>query len=105
MFNLFKREKIDAKKPPVIHKKKKSQRSFIGARFSRMNNFNASYSRINQDIETDYIALSLRAKALYENNEVVASYINYMIRSVLGHGFHLNVTSYNEDGNSDLIAN
>lgn len=104
MFQLFKRDKkVEA---PKTVKKKKAQRSFIGARFTRMNNFNESYSRINQDIETDYIALSLRAKSLYENNQIVASYINLMIRSVLGaNGFHLNVTSYNQDGNSDLIAN
>ena len=105
MFDIFKREKQN--KPPVIHeKKKKSVRSFIGARNTGMNKFNITFAKINQEIRTDGIALILRARSLYKNNETVNSFINLMLRSMLGNqGFILNVTSYNQDGNSDLIAN
>ena len=106
MFNLFKRDK--QQKPPVIHehKKKTQKRTFIGARNTGMNRFNQSYAKINRELQEDYIALVLRARSLYKNNETVNSYINLMLRSILGkQGFHLNVTSYNSDGTSDLYAN
>lgn len=106
MFDIFKREK-QQNKPPVIHdKKKKAVRAFIGARNTGMNKFNLSYAKINEQIRTDGIQLILRARSLYKNNETVNSFINLMLRSILGNqGFILNCTSYNDDGTSDLLAN
>ena len=62
--------------------------------------------KINGELKSDYIALTTRARDLAKNNQTVNSYINLMLRSVLGNvGFILNCTSYNEDGSSDRIAN
>ena len=91
----------NADKPPV----KLKHRSFVGAKTSPNNNFNTSFYKINAELKSDYIALTLRARALAKNNETVNSYINLMMRSVLGTGFTLNCTAYNDDGTSDLIAN
>lgn len=86
--------------------KKKLNRRFIGARSANNNRFNVSYNRINADLKSDYIALVTRARSLVQNNETVNSYINLMLRSVLGNtGFILNCTAYNDDGTSDRIAN
>ena len=105
MFNLFKRDKQE-NQPVIQPKKKKAVRAFIGARNTGMNKFNLSYAKINEQIRTDGIQLILRARSLYKNNETVNSYINLMLRSILGNqGFILNCTSYNDDGTSDLIAN
>ena len=89
-------------KPP----KKLSKRSFIGARNGLNNNFNVSFNKINGQLKSDYIALTLRARSLAKNNETVNSYINLMLRSILGaNGFTLNCTIYNDNDNSDIIAN
>lgn len=102
MFQLFKRNTQPQNEP----KKKRQIRSFIGARNTGMNRFNSTFARINQELKQDYLALVLRCREMYKNNETVNSYVNLMIRSILGNqGFILNVTSYNEDGTSDLIAN
>lgn len=88
-----------------LDKKIVKNRRFIGAKKS-MVNFNTSYQKINGELKSDYIALTLRARDLAKNNQTVNSYINLMIRSVLGNtGFVLNSTCYNEDGTSDNIAN
>lgn len=101
MFDFLKKK--DEKTAP---KKQKKQRFFNGARFTRNNNFNTTFNKINAEIRTDYIALTLRARALAKNNETVNSYINLMLRSVLGNtGFILNCTAYNADGTSDKVAN
>lgn len=100
MFNFF-RKKQENK--PV---KKRFNRSFIGARNTLSNNFNMSYTKINAELRQDLIALTLRARSLVKNNQTVNSYINLMLRSVLGNtGFVLNCTAYNADGTSDKIAN
>lgn len=101
MFNFFKRQQ--EKTSPKKHKKQ--VRSFIGARNTGMNRFNTTFARINQELKQDYIALTLRARQLYKNNETVNSYINLMIRNILGTGFILNVTAYNDDGTADIYAN
>ena len=77
-------------------KKKKYRRNFIGAANSLNNRFNTTYNKINAELRQDYIALTLRARSLVKNNETVQSYVNLMIRSVLGYqGITLNCTSYN----------
>lgn len=103
MFNVFKK----SQKQQVIKKvPKHAVRRFIGATNSEMNKFNISFAKINAELRQDYIALTLRARDLAKNNEFVNSYINLMIREVLGNiGFKLNVTAYNTDGTSDRIAN
>ena len=103
MFNWFKRsQKQEVKTAP----KKKHRRAFVGAFNTRNNNFNTTFAKINTELRQDLIALDLRARALVKNNETVASYINLMIRSVLGQqGIILNSTAYNDDGTSDVIAN
>lgn len=105
MFQMFKRSKKVENKE-VKQTPKRQKRAFVGAFNSLNNRFNASFEKINGELRNDYIALTLRARALAKNNEVVQSYINLMIRSVLGaNGFTLNCTSYNEDGTSDIVAN
>ena len=102
MFELFKRSKNTDNNVD----KKTKKRAFMGARNTGMNNFNVSYTKINAEIRTDGIALIQRARALYKNNAVVRSYIDLLIRSILGNqGFILNVTAYNDNGLSDTIAN
>lgn len=104
MFNFFNRNKQinDNAKP----KKKKQKRSFIGARFTQLNKFHESFATINNELKIDYIALTLRARALYKNSDIVNSYVNLMMRSVLGHtGFTLNATALNDDGSFDTKAN
>lgn len=104
MFNWLKKDKDN--KPLKSQKNKNLVRNFIGARASRMNHFNTTFARINEQLRTDYIALTLRARELYKNNETVKSYVDLMIRSVFGStGFILNCTAYNEDGTSDIVAN
>jgi len=56
-------------------------------------------------LRQDGIALVLRARELVKNNDVVASFVQALIRSVVGSGFRLNATSYNDDGTSDRVAN
>lgn len=88
------------------NKKPSAFRSFIGAKNTGMNRFNSTFARINQELKQDYIALCLRSRELYKNNETVHSYIDLMIRNILGNqGFILNVTAYAEDGTSDIQAN
>lgn len=102
MFGLFKRNRQEVK--PA--KKKQWFRSFIGAKPSAMARFNATYAKINAELRSDSIALTLRARDLAKNSAEVASYINVMVRNVIGApGFQLSVTSYNDDGTSDKIAN
>lgn len=101
MFDFFKKK--ENKNVPA---KKTVKRYFNGARFTKNNNFNTTFNKINAEIRTDYIALTLRARSLVKNNETVNSYINLMLRSVLGNtGFILNCTAYNADGTSDKVAN
>lgn len=103
MFNWFKRSQKQEVQKPV---KKKHRRAFVGAFNTRNNHFNTTFAKINTELREDLIALDLRARALVKNNETVASYINLMLRSVLGdNGFTLNCTAYNDDGTSDVIAN
>lgn len=103
MFNMFKRSKKIENK--VVKKPQKSRR-FVGAVNSPMTKFNSSFLKINGELKSDYIALTLRARDLAKNNETVASYLNLMLRSVLGNtGFILNSSCYNDDGSSDAIAN
>lgn len=104
MMNIFKR--IFSNNQEAPKKKKKYRRNFIGAANSLNNRFNTTYNKINAELRQDYIALTLRARSLVKNNETVQSYVNLMIRSVLGYqGITLNCTSYNQDGTSDFIAN
>lgn len=101
MFNFWRKneDKKEVKKPIQT-------RRFQGAANSLNNAFTVSYNKINADLKNDYIGLTLRARDLAKNNEIVASYISLMLRSVLGNtGFHLNSTIYNEDGSADSIAN
>lgn len=100
MFREFSRKKTD------VQPKKLTKRSFVGAVNSLNNRFNTSFNKINGELKSDYIALTLRARALAKNNQTVNSYINLMLRSVLGaNGFTLNCTAYNDDGSSDMVAN
>lgn len=102
MFNMFKRSKKVENK---IKKPQKSRR-FVGASNGLSTKFQASYQKINGELKSDFIALTTRARDLAKNNQTVNSYINLMLRSVLGNvGFILNSTCYNEDGSSDRIAN
>lgn len=101
MFEVFKK-----KASPVGKKPQLKQRRFVGAANSAFTKFNSSFMKINGELRSDYIALTLRARDLAKNNETVSSWINLMMRSVLGNtGFILNCTAYNEDGTSDIIAN
>ena len=103
MWNLFKRENTTVQPEK---KKKAYARGFIGARPSAMAKFQSTYAKINAELKSDYIALTLRARDLAKNNEIVGSYINLMIRNVLGaNGFTFNATTYNEDGTPDRVAN
>lgn len=100
-FSWFKRDKQEVK--PV--KKELRKRSFIGAKFTKNNRFNTNFNKINAQLRQDYIALTLRARSLAKNSAIVSSYINLFIKNVIGSGFHLNVTAYNDDNTSDLVAN
>lgn len=101
MWNFYKRDKQDVK--PV---RKRQMRGFVGARPSAMAKFATTYSKINAELREDYIALTLRARDLAKNNEMVSSYISLMIRNVLGaNGFTFNATAYNDDGTPDRLAN
>ena len=101
MFNIFKREK----ETPKVQKKKQ-YRGFIGARPSAMTKWQTTYTKINAELKCDYIAITLRARDLAKNNEIVGSYINLMIRNILGsNGFSFAETAYNEDGKPDRVAN
>lgn len=101
MFGWFKRDK---EVHPV--KQERRTRAFAGAKPSAMAKFQATYAKINAELKADYIALTLRARALAKNNEIVGSYINLMIRNVLGaNGFTFAETAYNDDGTADKIAN
>ncbi|MBO7257640.1 MAG: phage portal protein [Alphaproteobacteria bacterium] len=117
MFNFFRKmndygdKKPEPKKPeqkapvkneiPYFH-----NRRFAGATFNPNNRFNISWNKINADLRNDGIQLILRCRDLAKNNEMVASYLNWVIRSVLGdQGFRLNCVSYNSDGTSNLKAN
>jgi lambda family phage portal protein len=101
MFNLFKRDKEQ-----VVPAKKRQVRGFIGARPSAMAKFQTAFEKINAELREDYIAITLRARDLAKNNEMVNSYISLMIRNVLGaNGFTFNATTYNDDGTPDRIAN
>ena len=94
--------KKETKKPV----KKTHTRRFVGATHKAMTNFHTSFLKINGELKSDYIALTLRARDLAKNNSSVNSYINLMLRSTLGStGFILNCTSYNDDGTSDIVAN
>ena len=100
MFGWFRREQ------DVRPARKKQYRGFIGARPSAMAKFQSTYTKINAELKSDYIALTLRARDLAKNNEIVGSYINLMIRNVLGaNGFTFAETSYNDDGTPDRVAN
>lgn len=104
MFEFLKR---DTKAETAVKPPKKHQmiRSFVGAKNSAMNRWNTTYARINQQLKNDYLALVLRSRDLAKNNQMVNSYINLMIRNVLGsQGFRLNVTAYNDDGSADTVA-
>lgn len=100
MFNLFKRGQ---EKPT---KKKQWFRSFIGARPTAMAKFATTYAKINSELRSDSIALTLRARDLAKNSAEIASYINIMVRNVIGApGFTLSATTYNDDGTPDRMAN
>lgn len=118
MFDMFKRKSEDGYVRKTVdtsvykqqeqkpRKKQKLVRSFMGARNTAITNFNSTFARINQQLKVDYIALVLRARSLYKNNETVAAFVNQMIRNIIGNkGFILNVTSYNPNGQSDVYAN
>lgn len=105
MFELFKRNKAEIV-PVKQTKTKRATRRFIAAKNALLSKFHTSYSKINNELKSDYIALTLRARNLAKNNEIVSSYLNLMIRNALGDkGFTLNVTAYNDDGTADYIAN
>ena len=98
--NIFKRDK------QAVPARKRQLRGFIGARPSAMAKFESTFAKINAELREDYIALTLRARDLAKNNEIVGSYISLMMRNVLGHnGFIFNETAYNDDGSADRIAN
>ena len=100
MWNIFKRDK------QAVPARKRQLRGFIGARPSAMAKFESTFAKINAELREDYIALTLRARDLAKNNEIVGSYISLMMRNVLGHnGFIFNETAYNDDGSADRIAN
>lgn len=104
MLNIFRKKEVKQEAPQV--EKKKQTRRFTGAMYTVNNRYNISYAKINQDLKNDGIQLILRARDLAKNNETVSSYINLMLRSILGNtGFRLNVTAYNDDGLSDRVAN
>ena len=105
MFELFKRNKAEAA-PVKQAKQQRATRRFVAAKNALLSKFHTSYSKINNELKSDYIALTLRARDLSKNNEIVSSYLNLMMRNVLGDkGFTLNVTAYNDDGTADHIAN
>ena len=102
MWNIFKRDH----KQDAVPARKSGVRGFIGARTSAMARFQTTYAKINAELREDFIALTLRARDLAKNNTIVGSYINLMIRNVLGsNGFTFNATSYNDDGTPDRVAN
>ena len=81
-------------------------RFFVGARPTMMAKFAATYAKINNELRADSIALTLRARDLAKNSAEVASYINVMVRNVIGApGFALSATTYNDDGSPDRMAN
>lgn len=89
------------KKKPV-----RMTRGFVGARSSAMAKFNATYQKINGELRGDYVALTLRARDLAKNNEIVCSFLSLMIRNVIGRdGFTFAETAYKEDGSADRVAN
>ena len=103
---IFSRKKEVKQEAPAQENKRRKTRRFTGAMCTVNNRFNVSHAKINQDLKNDGKQLIQRARQLAKNNETVASYLNLMLRSVLGNtGFRLNVTAYNDDGLSDRIAN
>lgn len=102
MWGFFRRDREKAARPD----RRKQVRGFVGARPSAMAKFQTTFAKINAELREDYIALTLRARELAKNNELVGSYISLMIRNVLGaNGFTFAETAYNDDGTPDRIAN
>lgn len=109
---LFKRNidnKIPVNNTPEIPKEKPKQRvrRFAGAGSSRTP-FQVAYTKINNELKNDYIALVLRARDCAKNNSIVVSYLNFMQRNVLGaKGFSFSATSYlnNNTKKADVKSN
>lgn len=86
--------------------KKKEERKFKAVLPNRINNIMKSRKRIDEQLKYDGKQLILLVRELAKNNSTVSSYLNLMIRNVIGDtGFLLNSTCINEDGNSDVLAN
>lgn len=89
-----------------MFKKKKNQRKFKAVLPNRINNFMKNRKRIDEQLKYDGKQLILLVRELLKNNSTVASYLDLMVRNVLGDtGFVLNSTIINDDGKSDLTAN
>lgn len=96
MFELFKKKS----------QKQSEKRKFKAVLPNRINNIMKSRKRIDEQLKYDGKQLILLVRQLAKNNSTVASYIDLMVRNVLGeNGFKLNSTCTNEDGKSDTIAN
>ena len=60
------------------------KRAFSGAQFSRLTDWVLAGVKINQELRTDYVTLSLRARDLAQNNEFVAAWLSSVVRNVIG---------------------
>lgn len=91
--------KKEVKKPSIRNRR-------FTAASEDLRDFKLSFQKINGDLKSDLIGLTLRARELAKNSEVVNSWLNLMIRSTLGNtGFILHSTAYNDNGLPDTIAN
>ena len=66
------------------------ERRFRASTTNRLIDWALSPVKINAELKTDYLSMTLRARDLAKNNEFVAGYLDNLKRNVLGaHGFTL----------------
>ena len=86
---------------------KKITRAFAGARSTRFTDWiYSTFSKINLDIDNDFLTLVTRARELSKNNNVVRSYLELMEKNVIGKsGFSLQSQVKKPNGELDTELN
>ena len=86
---------------------KKRTRAFAGARSTRFTDWiYSTFSKINLDIDNDFLTLVTRARELSKNNNVVRSYLELMEKNVIGKsGFSLQSQVKKPNGELDTELN
>ena len=73
-----------------IFNRPRMERRFRAATSNRLIDWALSPVKVNAELKTDYLSMTLRARDLAKNNEFVAGYLDNLKRNVLGaHGFTL----------------